>query len=818
MSNETDEAAGDDVEGDVDEDAIRELELEGRVEAIDTDEGEVEVLTKIDLVPLEDVRPYVNNPKEHPEVQVGKIASSIDEFAWDQPIVVDETGEIVKGHGRYLSAKNLGIDRVPVIVNEYESDAEKKAARIADNRTAESEWDDELLASELERIDEAGYELEETGFDDGEIDDLLDELDGGAGSGDLDFEPGSLSRDFGIPPFSILDTRQGYWRDRAEEWRNLGLDEFGDTIGRDGGLLSGRGSEGSIMTGDWQDSVGKDSAELGGNYDGTSTFDPVLADLLYSWFSPDPDVVDGDVTILDPFAGGPVRAVVAAVLGKRYVGVDINGEQVEANRSTWAEIVDPIRGSFGPTELPTELDSTPSTTPIEQHGDVWFKREDKYVRAGVNGSKVRGYFHIADEVEDVQGITGGIARVSPNLSWIAAVGKRLDVPVRLHTAHGERTRGMEIAESLGAEVVQHEPGYMNQIRKEAKADAEDRDGWVCMPLAGKSDVAHDLRVEQVESLREVEDEIERVVVPVGSGFSVGGVLEGVDRFDLDVDVLGVSVGIDPSDSLDEYAPSDWEERDDFELVESELEYEETPEQTTLEGVPLDPIYEAKAIPFVEPGDLFWVVATRETALPPDDPRYGITTGEHPDVPTKDPLVRPRWIEGDSAELPSVLEDSDVDDVDDVDLVFSCPPYHDLEKYTDDPGDLSNMSWDEFRETYREVIEHSLDVLGEDRFAAFVVSDVRDRDGAYRGLPAETVRSFVDARDDVVLYNEAVLINEAASLPARARNMFEGGRKLGRQHQNVLVFFKGDPSPQNIAEALGEIEVPESVIERVEGDE
>ena len=763
---------------------------------------------EVEVVPIDEVFPYDGNPKRHPDEQVDKIVSSIRRFGWDQPIVVDGEGVIIKGHGRLQAARRLGLDEVPVIEAADLTEAEARAARIADNRVAESDWDDGLLAVELDLLDESPLDLDLTGFDEDEIEQFLDlpPVPGGSGGGGLDYEPGSLSRDFGVPPFSVLDTRKAYWTERRERWDSIGgvLNEFGHSIGREAGLLANRG-EGSIMTGDWQESVGKDTGELGGNYDGTSTFDPVLAELLYRWFSPDPEPGSGEdeaPTILDPFAGGPARAFVAAVLGRRYVGVDINPEQVEANRNVWDEVVEPMNRGGPPVSLPEELDETPDVTPVEQRGDYWFKREDQYLRAGVNGSKVRGYFHIADEL-DAEGLTGGIARVSPNHTWIAAVGKRLGVPVRLHTAHGSYTREMEIAEGLGAEIVQHNPGYMTQVRAAAEQDAEDRDGWVCMPLAGKSEVGHELRVEQVASLADVEDDVERVVVPVGSGFTVAGVLEGLDRHGIDLPVLGVSVGIDPEETLDRYGPDDWRDRDDFEIVASDLAYEETPDETTLAGVPLDPIYEAKAIPYVEPGDLFWVVATRETALPDDDPRAGITTGDHPDVETRRPLIRPRWVEGDSADLDTVLAESDVPDVDEVDFVFSCPPYHDLERYTDLDGDLSNMDYEEFLETYRQIIARCLDRLKTGRFAAFVVSDIRDSAGAYRGFPAATIRAFVEAREDVHLYNEAVLVNQAASLPARARNMFDPGRKLGRQHQNILVFWKGNSlEPQAIGAAMG----------------
>src|SRR6056297_729515 len=104
--------------------------------------------------------PYTNNPKEHPDEQVQKIASSIKNYGWDQPIVVDGENEIIKGHGRLQAAQLLGLEEVPVITRTDLSDAEKRASRIADNKTAESDWDDELLTTELDMVQDDFMEIE----------------------------------------------------------------------------------------------------------------------------------------------------------------------------------------------------------------------------------------------------------------------------------------------------------------------------------------------------------------------------------------------------------------------------------------------------------------------------------------------------------------------------------------------------------------------------------------------------------------------------------------------------------------------------------
>ena len=137
------------------------------------------IADNITLIDTGELIPYTNNPKEHPDEQVKKIASSIKNYGWDQPIVVDGDGEIIKGHGRLQAAELLGLDEVPVIRRENLTDAEAKAARIADNKTAESPWSDDLLGAELEFLESSPIDIDTLGFDDDELDDLLDDLGDG---------------------------------------------------------------------------------------------------------------------------------------------------------------------------------------------------------------------------------------------------------------------------------------------------------------------------------------------------------------------------------------------------------------------------------------------------------------------------------------------------------------------------------------------------------------------------------------------------------------------------------------------------------------
>ncbi len=167
---------------------------------------------------------------------------------------------------------------------------------------------------------------------------------------------------------------------------------------------------------------------------------------------------------------------------------------------------------------------------------------------------------------------------------------------------------------------------------------------------------------------------------------------------------------------------------------------------------------------------------------------------------------PLWIDGDSRNIEALCPEVSAD------FIFSCPPYADLERYSDAPQDLSTMKYPQFIEAYREIIAGCVRMLKPDRFACFVVGDIRDSKGNYRGFVADTERAFADC--GMPLYNEAILVTSVGSLPIRVGRQFESGRKLGKTHQNVLVFIKGDA--KWATEAIGQVEcgeVPEDTFVR-----
>ena len=148
--------------------------------------------------------------------------------------------------------------------------------------------------------------------------------------------------------------------------------------------------------------------------------------------------------------------------------------------------------------------------------------------------------------------------------------------------------------------------------------------------------------------------------------------------------------------------------------------------------------------------------------------------------------RPQWFAGDSlVTLPRNTTPAD--------FVFSCPPYGNLEVYSDDPADISNKTHDEFLTLYRAIIQAACARLADNRFAAFVVANYRPKEGKGRmtDFVGDTIRAFEDA--GLQFYNDCILVNNVGSGAMRANtNFVRGHRKVVKMHQNLLVFVKGCP--------------------------
>lgn len=122
--------------------------------------------------------PYARNARTHSDEQIERIAASIKEFGWTNPILIDGESVIIAGHGRVLAARKLGLEKVPTIELSGLTEAQKRAYIIADNRLAlDAGWDEEMLKLEFAELEKEGFELSKTGFSDEEIREMMADLD-----------------------------------------------------------------------------------------------------------------------------------------------------------------------------------------------------------------------------------------------------------------------------------------------------------------------------------------------------------------------------------------------------------------------------------------------------------------------------------------------------------------------------------------------------------------------------------------------------------------------------------------------------------------
>lgn len=826
---------------------------------------------KIALRLIDDLIDDPRNARTHSPDQIEQLAAAIIRFGWTNPILADDL--IRAGHGRKAAArliydrgeliylapgeanggKALPIGTVPVIDCTGWSEDDRKAYALADNQLALlAGWDTEILLAQIDELQAVDFDMEIIGFDTAAIDAL-------SGSGG-DAEPpaagqksgaGSLATEFLIPPFTILNAREGWWMDRKRAWLSLGIkSEVGrgeNLIGRSlheqvAMALSGKGSGGSgasydgakryiderrargmpdpdilreaqggkandkartfgqdLMRGEGPGDLTGKKKGLGGvtmdalsshprYYEqktaaeakvgrkltpeeferdhwvlpdselssGTSIFDPVLCELAYRWFSPPGG------RILDPFAGGSVRGIVAAALGRHYVGIDLRPEQVEANRAQWPTVA----ATIGAPPRPAEEVPSLSVDEIEGFRIV---RDDHVL----GGTKRRALDRIVAGLEADELVYAtpayGFAQIALAGACKAA-GKRATIFV---AARSERHPRTQVAADLGATIEEVKAGRLNVIQSRARKHCE-ATGAYQVPFGMDDEMF-------VSAIAEIASELPgpaptEVWCVAGSGV----LTRALQRAFPDAAHHAVQIGREPKVG----GATLWKAPEQF-------------EEDALDPPPFPSCsnYDAKAWQFMRehasPGALFWNLgADPEAAVVPHD------------------LGEPVWHTGDSKELLSARHEPEEDIIGEgFDFIFSCPPYGDLEVYSDDPLDISTLEMAEFDAAYQSIIQRAVARLADNRFACFVVGDYRDKkDGIYRNFVSKTIAAFESA--GMGLYNEAILVTSVGSLPIRTAKQFRSTRKLGKTHQNILVFIKGDP--RKAVEALGAVDVADAL--------
>ncbi len=262
---------------------------------------------------IEDLIPYSNNPRTHSEEQINQLVASMLEFGFTNPILVDTASkEIIAGHGRLVSAKRLGMTEVPVVALSHLTETQRRKLIIADNQLAlNAGWDMDLLATELSALQESGESLDILGFDEEFINETLNnipDINDLENGDEREIRSGFLVEKFGVPPFSILEVRKGYWQKRKKAWRAI-VGEVGES--REGVTFA----DSSIMDG---------LADV-------SLLDPVLCEIIFSWFG-----LGKGTKCVNPFAGDTTFGHVATFKGGEFVGIEVRKEQVDLNEAKMA--------------------------------------------------------------------------------------------------------------------------------------------------------------------------------------------------------------------------------------------------------------------------------------------------------------------------------------------------------------------------------------------------------------------------------------------------------------------------------------------------
>ena len=523
---------------------------------------------------------------------------------------------------------------------------------------------------------------------------------------------GRICTKYTFPPFSILNTTDKRWQTRKKQWVKTGIkselgrsshitfqigdmDEYRklETIKKaqkrsakntpGGGSLSKKtvwkdysskkhNSKFDIKT---QKALGVYSVygdtaldRNTGGVTGTSIFDPVLTELMYKWFCPK----GGQV--IDPFAGGSVRGVIASLLGLRYYGCDLRKEQIEANKVNAVDV---------------------------------FSRHipQSYVKVKISSKSLNQLF------------------VKCNEKYI------------INNCKGRCCQGTD-----GIKVSIHKSEHLKFIKKGAVIE----NGFI------------------------VPDERKLCPFKTDSGLCS---VHNDKPFGCRVSPFTLT-------------------KNNTLIVRNRYRLLKCYRRKDIKKIPVYKAHkESLLLLFGEKGVkriIKRIKKKKDCVVKLDYQKYRILIDNDFSKNKKEfNALLPydlKWVSGDSIK--------ELNDFPLSDFILTCPPYGDLEIYSEDKRDLSNMTYKDFLNNYALIIKKSLNKLKDDRFCCFVVGDFRNKEGFYNGFVADTIKIF--SKNGAYLYNEFILKNAIGSLPVRIQIQFDSYKKIGKQHQNILIFYKGNP--------------------------
>ncbi len=250
----------------------------------------------IEIVKINELKPNPNNPRTIKDDKFKKLVKSIKEFPQmleARPIVVDDDMIVLGGNMRLKACKEAGLEEVSIIRFNNLTEEKKKEFIVKDN-VGYGEWDFDLLLEDWKK-----EELVDWGLDVPNPKHQFDEQ-----------IKSRLADRFIVPPFTILDTRQGDWQKRAKDWKLL-IDDYGES--REQLLFKASDSKKNIMNNNVNN--------------GVSLFNPVIMEVLCCWFCPEKS------NIVDPFAGDTRKGIVAGQMGHNFIGIEIREEQYDINNT-----------------------------------------------------------------------------------------------------------------------------------------------------------------------------------------------------------------------------------------------------------------------------------------------------------------------------------------------------------------------------------------------------------------------------------------------------------------------------------------------------
>ncbi len=245
-------------------------------------------------------------------------------------------------------------------------------------------------------------------------------------------------------------------------------------------------------------------------------------------------------------------------------------------------------------------------TPIELHNGIYVKRDDLFTVCGVQGGKARSAMFLisyAISMGFTHIVTAG-ARHSPQIEIVGSICREYGLDFTAFVPEGVLSEEIESLKSF-ATIQQVKYGRNSVIKHRAQVFAYQNSAFL-IPFGMECVEAVSQTASQV---KDIPLDVERVVIPVGSAMSLCGLLHGLNKINRSISVLGVSVGANPDRVMKSYAPSGWESF--CTILKSPLSYG-VEVAASIGSVILDPVYEAKCLPYLKKGDMLWVVGCRKS--------------------------------------------------------------------------------------------------------------------------------------------------------------------------------------------------------------